>query len=278
MGFVEVEGSTRRAGPIRLYRFQVNQTRFFRYTDNDRDMPFGDELFEAIPIGSPDVSNTTLLENTPYDITLPKVAGLAEYLKSYPPSFVMRAEVFMMHPEAAPHERRRVFVGKIIGVSTKGAEAIISCDTLDSSFRNPGLRRTYQRQCPHVLYGPACKAPKVSLDLVVLPLTAGVNTLALANLPPAINPAFYLGGQVEWAIPDGRVVRTIIQSYRDGTTMRLALAGPADTALPGTTVSLYKGCDRTEASCTQRFDNILNYGGQPWIPLENPIQSVSTFL
>jgi uncharacterized phage protein (TIGR02218 family) len=278
MGFVEVEGSTRRAGPIRLFRFQVDQNRFFRYTDNDRDVQFDDETFTAIPIDSPDTSSTTLLENDTYEITMPKVADMAEYLKAYPPSFVMRAEVFMLHPERAPEDRRRVFIGKIVGVSTRGAEAIVSCDTLDSSFRNPGLRRTYQRQCPHVLYGPACRAAKVPLDLVVLPLTAGINTLALEDFPVSEDAAHYLGGQIEWSIPDGKVVRNIIQSYRDGTSLRLALAGPANTALPGSTVSIFKGCERTEESCTERFDNILNYGGQPWIPLENPIQSISTYL
>lgn len=278
MGFVETEGSTRRAGPIRLYRFQVDQFKFFRFTDNDKDFFYGDEIFTAIPISSPDVANTTLLENNPYEVTLPKRCDLAEYLKQYPPSFVMRAEVFMVHPETAPNDRRRVFVGKIINVSTRGAEATISCDTLDSAFRNPGLRRTYQRQCPHVLYGPACRAPKIALDLVVLPLTAGPNTLALADVPVSVNPAHYLGGQVEWPVVDGRVVRTIIQAFRDGTTLRISVAGPTGSAAPGSTVSLFKGCDRTEDSCTQRFDNILNYGGQPWIPLENPVQSISTYL
>jgi hypothetical protein len=278
MSFIDAERSTRRGGPIRLFRFQVDENEYYRYTDSEKDVFFGDEVFLATPISSPDIANTTLLDNGTYDITLPKQSGLAEYLKGYPPSFVMRAEVFSMHPEAGTQERRRVFVGKIVAVSTKGAEATIACDTLDSSFRNPGLRRTYQRQCPHVLYGPACKAPMTPMILPVLPLTAGINTLALGDLPPSADPAQYLGGIAEWDIPVGRIVRKIITAYRDGTTIRLALAGPANTAVVGGSVSLYKGCERTEDSCTTRFNNILNYGGQPWIPLENPVQSISTYL
>lgn len=278
MSFDVIEGSARSAGPVRLFRFHVDQTRLFRYTDNDKDVEFGDETFVAIPISSPDISNMTLLDTNPYEITMPKTADLAVYLRGYPPSFAMRAEVFVMHPEASVQERRRVFVGKIMGLSTRDAEAIISCDTLDSSFRNPGLRRTYQRQCPHVLYGPACRAVKNPLTLNVLPLSAGINTLALASLPPSVVPEQFLGGQAEWQVQDGRVVRKIIQAYRDDTTLRLALAGPADSATIGGPVSLLRGCDRTEESCTTRFNNILNYGGQPWIPLENPIQSISTFL
>lgn len=276
--FEDAEASAYRGGTITLYRFQVDETKFFRYTDSEKDYTYDEEVFTAIPISSGDVTSTTLLDANPYEINVPKTCDLAEFLKGYPPSYVMRAEVFLLHPEMAANDRRRVFVGKLIGISTKGAEAVILADTMDSSFRNPGLRRTYQRQCPHVLYGPQCHAVKVALPLVVLPLSAGLNTLALDGFPIEDNPDFYIGGQAEWVVPFGRVVRNIIGAYRDVSTIRLSLAGPADTAEIGGSVSIYRGCERTEASCTTRFNNILNYGGQPWIPLKNPIQSIATYL
>ncbi len=283
MSYDDGETSSFRGGTITLYRFQVNVNRFFRYTDSEKDFVWNEgetdeEVFEAQPISSTDVTSTSLLDRTPYEIKVPKALPLAEYLKEFPPSYVMRAEVFLVHPELAPDERQRVFVGKLTGISTKGPEGLIICDTMDSSFRNPGLRRTYQRQCPHVLYGPACKATKTALGLEVLPLSAGPNTLALDAFPVSSDPTHYLGGTVEWDIDDGKVVRNIIGAYRDVDTLRLSLAGPAGSAEVGGIVAVYKGCERTENSCSVRFDNILNYGGQPWIPLENPIQSISTFL
>lgn len=278
MSYDDGETSSFKGGTITLYRFQVNVNRFFRYTDSEKDFVFGDEVFEAFPISSSDVTNTSLLDRTPYEIKVPKTLPLANFLKEFPPSYVMRAEVFLVHPELAPDERQRIFVGKLTGISTKGPEGLIICDTMDSSFRNPGLRRTYQRQCPHVLYGPACKAAKTALGLEVLPLSAGLNTLALGDFPIAEDPASYLGGTAEWDVEDGKVVRNIIGAYRDVDTLRLSLAGPASSAEPGSIVAVYKGCERTEASCGDRFGNILNYGGQPWIPLENPIGSISTFL
>jgi uncharacterized phage protein (TIGR02218 family) len=36
---------------------------------------------------------------------------------------------------------------------------------------------------------------------------------------------------------------------------------------PGDTVTLYAGCDRTMATCNSKFNNLANFGGQPFIPI-----------
>jgi hypothetical protein len=35
-------------------------------------------------------------------------------------------------------------------------------------------------------------------------------------------------------------------------------------------VALYPGCDHTRETCKDKFDNLANYGGFPWIPSKNP--------
>jgi hypothetical protein len=41
------------------------------------------------------------------------------------------------------------------------------------------------------------------------------------------------------------------------------------------TVNLYPGCNKSMDHCINRFDNILNYGGFPWIPGKNPFGGTS---
>ena len=36
------------------------------------------------------------------------------------------------------------------------------------------------------------------------------------------------------------------------------------------TVTLYPGCTKSRAVCKNKFDNLNNYGGFPWIPTKNP--------
>ncbi|MES2493491.1 MAG: phage BR0599 family protein [Pseudomonadota bacterium] len=51
----------------------------------------------------------------------------------------------------------------------------------------------------------------------------------------------------------------------DGT--RLVLTSPIDGALPaGIRVSLREGCDRTIATCSNRFGNGVNFRGEPYLP------------
>lgn len=38
----------------------------------------------------------------------------------------------------------------------------------------------------------------------------------------------------------------------------------------GTKLSLYAGCDKLNTTCNQKFSNILNFGGFPFIPNDNP--------
>lgn len=52
----------------------------------------------------------------------------------------------------------------------------------------------------------------------------------------------------------------------------LTLLRPAQ--LPaGTVVATYPGDDHTLTTCDQKFNNAVNYGGDPFIPQKNPMGS-----
>jgi hypothetical protein len=78
----------------------------------------------------------------------------------------------------------------------------------------------------------------------------------------------YIGGIAEWMVADGRIERRSIVR-RNGDV--LTFAADARGLLPGGTVSLVLGCDHTMDDCRQVHNNILNFGGQPEIPLTNPV-------
>ena len=54
----------------------------------------------------------------------------------------------------------------------------------------------------------------------------------------------------------------------------LTLANPCALAVSDA-VTLYPGCARNRETCKNKFNNILNFGGWPWIPLRNPFDGRS---
>lgn len=54
------------------------------------------------------------------------------------------------------------------------------------------------------------------------------------------------------------------------TGINITLVSPMPSLVPGQAVRLYAGCDHSTTVCKNRFDNLANYGGFPWIPGKNP--------
>jgi uncharacterized phage protein (TIGR02218 family) len=50
----------------------------------------------------------------------------------------------------------------------------------------------------------------------------------------------------------------------------LTLVAPMVGLTAGDAVQLYAGCDHTMAHCKDRFGNLDNFGGFPFIPVKNP--------
>jgi hypothetical protein len=51
-----------------------------------------------------------------------------------------------------------------------------------------------------------------------------------------------------------------------GTTLTLDAPFPPSVTLPAA-VTLFAGCDHTVRTCLSKFDNVLNFGGHPYISI-----------
>jgi len=71
----------------------------------------------------------------------------------------------------------------------------------------------------------------------------------------------------------GEIVRNVDGERRaivDQAGAVLTLAHPFRTLLNGNGVTLYAGCDHTLATCSDKFNNAVNFGGHPTVPSSNP--------
>lgn len=73
---------------------------------------------------------------------------------------------------------------------------------------------------------------------------------------------------IEWAASGRTERRTILDVQTDNT---LLLSGPVRNLSVGATVTISLGCNHKMDDWASLHNNIVNFGGQPYIPLKNPV-------
>jgi uncharacterized phage protein (TIGR02218 family) len=135
------------------------------------------------------------------------------------------------------------------------------------------ILRTWQNLCPYDLGDSFCTK---SLAGLVYPGTvSGVTSrsefvaAAFAAGPVATDSTYIDGGKLTWltGANAGRVVE--VRTYTDGSkTFELPIPMPYAIQV-GDTFSQLPGCTkkaRGAGSCKERFNNLINFGGEPDVP------------
>ena len=94
-----------------------------------------------------------------------------------------------------------------------------------------------------------------------------------ANLP--LNGDKYKGGMIEWLSDGKSSLRTIVKVSQ--TNDQIAVRGNLRGVNIGDVIKITLRCNRLQSDCSNLHNNILNFGGQPYIPLENPLSQKSIF-
>jgi uncharacterized phage protein (TIGR02218 family) len=79
----------------------------------------------------------------------------------------------------------------------------------------------------------------------------------------AIDPMLFSGGELRWL--DGPLAgldATVVAADETGLMLDRSPAGVE----PGARAQLREGCDHTIATCATRFDNAVNFQGEPFLP------------
>jgi uncharacterized phage protein (TIGR02218 family) len=189
---------------------------------------------------------------------------MADLYRIAPPTMGITLTIRQLH--FGDGEAVVIWTGRILGVSWSGTQASIQCEPVATSLRRVGLRRVFQRQCPHVLYGAACGVSRNTFQVAgeIESATATGMNVAAASLQP---DGYYSGGYIEWDVALGIPERRFILAH-DGAA--LELNGSTYGMAGGQAVRLYPGCDHTMATCNAKFSNALNFGGFAHMPQKNP--------
>lgn len=275
MTFAIREESRALGEPINLYLFRYGDeaNSYFAYTDAEASITHNGITFEPAPVDRDSVKSSGNLDKASLSVRLPQDLPAMQFFRQYPPAAIITLTIWQGH-QADP-EFLVVWTGRVLGSSIEGNEAVLNCEPISTSFRRTMLRRHYQYGCPHALYGPGCGANKAAATITRNVQTVNGPRVTLpSNWETSERRQKYVGGTLEWTLPDGRKdLRTIIRI--DGA--ELLLSSSVSGLLPGQAVQVVLGCNHQMDDCADLHGNINNFGGQPWIPTKNPFGIVNNF-
>lgn len=279
MSFEAKEISSQDGNLVALYEFRWGET-VWRYTSADEEVTItvsGDEQTFA-PIA---ISDSGMVQggsaNNDLTVSVQQDIPLVDLFRSTPPAGEIALTVRRRHQDDPLDDWYVWWIGTVANVKKgKVSEATIIGRTLLHSFRRTGLRLSWTRGCPHMLYDSECRVNPADF--------AHVTTISAINSDGSIsvasaggNPAgYYDGGFLEWqATAEGTLDQRSIES--SVTSTRFRIFGSTDRLAVGLAVTLYPGCDLTGTTCEAKFDNLANYGGFEQMTGENPFDGRNIF-
>lgn len=265
MTFDAYESSADQGEPIMLFDFSTGLAHW-RYTSADRPITYGSNIYAPAAIDASNLVQGQEIKQKTCKIKVPLDIVVVQRLQAYPPSTDLLLTIYSLHYDDPDQQAVVSFIGRVMSQAQKGTSVELACEPAYTGIQTAGLRRRWQVNCPHVLYGVACTLTPTSqkVSTTISTVSGFVVSSPGFTLPSGKS---FAGGYLEWDSGNGYFERRTINSA-SGTNLTLAYGSP-DLA-PGLAVNAYPGCDHTTTACTA-FGNILNYGGAPYVPLKNPL-------
>lgn len=270
MAFDTFEEGLETSRPAELYTISVGST-VYLYTSAEDAITVGATTYQPLE----GISRSSLSLGGPTDnvggitITVPGTNAVAQqYVEGIPGQL---ATVEIDRYQRGDGSTARIFEGKIRAVTFTDGGFVASLEVLPSfeAVSREIPRFKFSSLCNHVLYDDRCQVDDTSASfrLSAAACTAVSGRTITVTGADANGDGYYTGGFVENAAGDDR--RLILE--QTGTVLTLLL--PFTTTPLGTNVTVLAGCDHTISTCESKFDNVINFGGFPFVPTKNIFSS-----
>ena len=272
MAFNTYEASQEGSRPIELYTFTVGAviTRYASAEDTitesaDDYVPAAIQRSKLVG-GGPDSRNDAITLTLPGDDQL-----VRQYINSVPGVAADVVIERIQRTDGVSYEVVRIFEGRIESVAFESGGRVAKIQVVPRvrAQSRPIPRCIYSGLCNHVLYDARCQVddtdPAYKLANTLVTDETG-NTITVTGAA-AYGDGFFTGGFVE---AGGGADHRLILSHTGNV---LVLHLPFASSVDGVLVNVYAGCDHTPTTCKSKFDNIVNFGGFPFVPTKNPFQT-----
>lgn len=270
MAFDDYEISVESSRPVELYEFSY-QGGNLRFTSADRDITYNSVLWRAAAIERTKIDETSDISKAALTLTGPPDWEVAALFDPSPPDDVIGLVLYRLQLTDGTAEA--IWLGRALSGRWPKDQSEVRCESIYTLMNQPGLRRIYSKNCPHLLYGARCGVSELLFqEDVTIDTESGrvIVSSAFATKPDG----YYSGGKLIWEKSPGYFVRRGIKQH-DGNEI---IISHTILDIPnGAVVTVLPGCDHTQNHCEPKFANGVNFGGFPGMTRKNPFGSSSVF-
>lgn len=283
MSFNNQENGEFTGAPITLLKFESDAIETpVLYTDIAFPVTYAGGTYMPLPIKVGDFTSSESLDKASLELIVPGDSQVPMWFRFYPLGGSVSLTMLYGHDGDPAGEFLAIWSGRVRQVAHQddAGTATLMCEPISTALQRTGLRRNYQRLCPHVLYGDKCKANKAAHTTVATVISVSGDTITVQG--QLSNSASYKGGMAEWTrLQSGQIplrdIRMVTDTFIVGTTTRVTVMGAVLGLTAGAQVKLSHGCTHGLDTCADLFNNAPNYGGMPWIPTDNPMGGGSIY-
>lgn len=131
-------------------------------------------------------------------------------------------------------------------------------------------RNLYQPGCMNTLYDAACGKDRAALTVANAVTASPAPTKTVFDTTLAQAAQYFDLGVVTFTSGANNGIARTVKSFAAGGLVTLIAPLPFAPAA-GDTLTIYPGCDKTMATCTARFANLVRFRGQPYVPVPETV-------
>lgn len=268
--FDVLESSVESSRPVELYTITMG-AETFRYTSNSRDITITTDTWEATQIDRTSVGQGTEERKRNVVITLPATNEFARQFIDIIPGQRAVVNIIRLQRDESPafDTQALIFKGQIASIQfgDDGNTVKLTARSIEAATSRSVPRFTFMGMCNHVLYDSNCQVDPSGFSMIGEVLTVDGNVLTVDGADGQAD-GYWTGGFIKpTAQTDFRLVLSHV-----GEDLTLLLPFSAD--VDGVNVQVFAGCDHTlTGDCATKFDNVLEFGGWPFVPSKNPFST-----
>lgn len=261
--YAEIEESKHGSAPIEIYHFQQS-TVSWRFTSSDENKTVGGFEYTAEPMRRSQFEQSQNVTRAFLNVDMSKTNIFVTRFVSAPPTGIIDLTIYRYHEEQTDAPAP-IWKGRVVNVKFGETNASVRCEQILTSLNRPTLRRLYQVGCPLDLYGTACRANRSNFTVATTVNSVSNVTIIIASDGGQPSGRFS-GGYMTFQTSSGIIEERFITNHV-GTT--ITVESPFTELPVNGSVNLFFGCGHDIADCRDTFNNLVNYGGMPFMIVDN---------
>lgn len=252
--------------PAELYHFwsdngQVN----YRFTSHDSVIEYDSNNFLPIFIKRNNISYKPG-EISTLNLEMEVNQEVIQPFILYNPIDYFWVEVFRVLKGMSPSlEKFSIFTGILGSVVLSSGIAKVDCVSLEYFLNSQVPRIRFHKSCQWILFDDRCGLDKADWKVSNVDLSDIDESVLTSSVFSGYNDNYFTMGWVEYSGHKRRIVK------HEGNKITLFYPIPdLELDSSGATIDVYPGCDLSMRTCKNKFSNLSNFGGCPYIPFNNP--------